>query len=60
VVSEDDLKLAEGLYNEGLANLRKCVPGKPGFGAEKRYAEGYQGLVRIGVKPQLKRKYRTK
>jgi hypothetical protein len=52
------MQLAASAFNDAVSNLRKCVPGKPGFGAEKRYAEAYQGLVQLGVKPQIKRKYR--
>lgn len=42
---------------------RKTVMGQPtiaqgGKRAEVKYAEAYQGMVRAGVAPQLKRKYR--
>ncbi len=58
-VDPEDLQRAESDYNSALATLNKCQPGKPGFGAEKAFADAYQVLVRMGVKPQIKLRYRV-
>lgn len=36
----------------------KKVAGKGGQGVENKYAAAYQKLVMLGVRPQLRRKYR--
>jgi hypothetical protein len=58
--SEDDIKMAESEFNAAHAILMKCHPGKQGMGADVRYAQTYQRLVILGVRPQLKLKYRGK
>lgn len=45
-------------FNAASSNIKKSVGGKTGEGAEKRYGQTYQALVKIGAKPPLRRKYR--
>jgi hypothetical protein len=56
--TDDEIRYAESDYNAALVNLMKCRPGKEGFGIEAKYGEAYQALVRLGVKPQLRMRYR--
>jgi hypothetical protein len=56
---EDEIRHAESEYNRALIVLQKGVVGKPGFGAEAKYRQAYQWLVRLGQRPQLKLKYRN-
>lgn len=58
MADEDQIKLAESEFNAAHATLMKCMPGKPGFGNESKYAQAYQRLVVLGLKPQIKLKYR--
>jgi len=55
----DELARAEAEFNVADINLKKCASGKPGFGAEARYASAYQFLVRLDARPQIKLKYRS-
>lgn len=55
---EDEVMLAESEYAGALSNVRKALSGKPGFSTESRYGETYQRLVRLGKKPQIRKKYR--
>lgn len=55
---EDEIRSAENEYAHALAEVKKAIPGKPGFGTEARYGQAYQRLVRAGVKPQVRLKYR--
>lgn len=45
-------------YERALDSLRRDKPGKHTVGHEAIYGQAYQFLVRLGVKPQLKKKYR--
>lgn len=45
-------------FNAASSNIKKSTGGKSGEGAEKVYGQTYQALVKAGIKPQLKRKYR--
>lgn len=38
--------------------MRKAVTGKAGEGFEKKYGQAYQECVKLGLKPQLRKKYR--
>ena len=58
VVDEDELRHAESEFNATREVLRKCLPGKPGFGNEAKYSQAYQRLVILGARPQIKLKYR--
>lgn len=44
--------------NAASNNVRKIISGKGGDGAEKKYGQAYQDLVKVGLKPQLRKKYR--
>lgn len=40
------------------ALVRKQLGGKPGAAAEKIYGQAYTACVVLGLKPQLRRRYR--
>jgi hypothetical protein len=46
-------------YESALKEVQKALVGKPGFGAEARYGETYQALVKLGLAPQIRPKYRA-
>lgn len=54
----DEIRKAEAEFNAAGAEVKKALPGKPGFGIENRYGQAYQKLVRLGVRPQLRLKHR--
>lgn len=58
MADEDEIRRAVEAHGKALAKVREAIPGKPGFGVEAVYGQTYQYLVRLGVKPQLKAKYR--
>lgn len=40
-------------------DVKKCLGMKQGGGgAEKKYSQAYQACVRVGVMPQIRKKYR--
>jgi hypothetical protein len=45
-------------YERTLDSLRRDKPGKHTAGHEASYGQAYQFLVRLGVKPQIKMKFR--
>jgi len=45
-------------FNAASNNVRRIVGGKGGEGTEKAYGQAYQALVKVGLKPQLRKKYR--
>jgi hypothetical protein len=55
---ETEIRHAQQAHDNALAAVKKALPGKQGFGIEAVYGQTYQYLVRLGVKPQLKKKYR--
>lgn len=55
---ETEIRNAQQAHDNAWAVIRKATPGKAGFGHEATYGQTYQYLVRLGVKPQLKKKYR--
>lgn len=55
---ETEIRRGIAEYDNALAAVKKALPGKQGFGIEAVYGQTYQYLVRLGVKPQLKKKYR--
>ena len=57
-IMSDDVEKLKSNLNAASSNLRRVVGGKAGDGVEKTYGQAYQALVRVGVKPQLKKKYR--
>jgi len=56
-VSQDIDRLLSNM-NSASADLKKSAGGKAGEGIEKKYGDAYQQLVKAGVRPQLRRKYR--
>jgi hypothetical protein len=56
-MSEDNDRLISSM-NAASNNVRKIVSGKGGDGAEKKYGQAYQELVKVGLRPQLRKKYR--
>ena len=53
----EDTERLEWDFANASSNLRKIVGGKAGSGVEKTYGEAYAALVRVGLKPKLRRKY---
>lgn len=51
----DDLKRA---FNAASNELKKGVGSKAGQSAEQKYGQAYMALVKAGVAPKLKKKYR--
>jgi hypothetical protein len=45
-------------FNAASSNIRKIVGGAAAVGAEKKYGQTYQNLVKAGLRPQLRKKYR--
>lgn len=45
-------------FNSASTSLKKITGGKAGEGIEKVYGQAYQQLVKVGLKPQLRKKYR--
>lgn len=58
MAKEDEVRRAEQEYVNALADVKKALPGRPGFGIEAKFGQAYQQLVRLGVKPQIRAKYR--
>lgn len=56
-MSENHDRLISNM-NAASSNIRKIISGKGGDGAEKKYGQAYQELVKVGLKPQLRKRYR--
>lgn len=56
-MSEDVERLLSNL-NSASTNIKKQMGGKTGESAEKSYGQAYQQLVKVGAKPQIRKKYR--
>lgn len=54
----DDVERLQSNLNSALATVRKQVSGKGGDSAENVYGQAYQALVKVGAKPQIRKKYR--
>lgn len=54
----EEIMRAEQEYAAALSVIKKCSPGKPGFGNEAKYGQAYQRLVLLHARPQLRMKYR--
>lgn len=55
---ETEIRRGTAEYERTLAGLRVNKPGKHTAGLEASYSQAYQFLVRLGAKPQIKKKYR--
>jgi hypothetical protein len=58
VVDPDEDDRLEKSMASASNNLKKSVGGKPGESNEKVYGIAYQGLVKAGLRLQLRKKYR--
>jgi hypothetical protein len=57
-ISQDEIDRLERDFSLASSAIKKSVGGKPGESNEKRYGIAYQQLVKAGVRPQLRKKYR--
>jgi hypothetical protein len=55
---EAEIYAATRDYESALAAIRKGKTGNGNAGLEGKLGQAYQRLVRLGVKPQIKLKYR--
>jgi hypothetical protein len=56
-MSEEVDRLLSSL-NSASSAIKKSMGGKPGESAEKVYGQAYQALVKVGARPQLRKRYR--
>jgi hypothetical protein len=56
-MSEDNDRLIANL-NSASSAVKKSMGGKAGDAAEKVYGIAYQQLVKVGLKPALRKRYR--
>jgi hypothetical protein len=55
----DEIEKAEAELRRQYERLRKCpTMAEGGAGVESAYGQAYQALVRLGARPQLRKKYR--
>ena len=54
----DDKDRLESNMNSAATALKRIAGGKAGEGTEKVYGQAYQALVKAGLRPQLRKKYR--
>ena len=59
LVSQEEAESLLRELNSASNDVRKSIGGKAAVGVEKRYGLAYQACVRAGLKPQLKKKYRS-
>lgn len=57
MIREDNERLVSN-FNAASNSLRRIVGGKAGDGVEKAYGQAYQALAKVGLKPQIRKKYR--
>ena len=57
ITEEEKDRLLRNL-DSASSSIRKAVSGKAAEGFEKKYGEAYQNCVKVGLKPQLRKKYR--
>lgn len=57
-MTQDEIDKLERDMASASSAIRKTVGGKPGEASEKKYGQVYQDLVRAGIRPQLRKKYR--
>lgn len=58
MVNPDEADRLEKALALASSNVKKSIGGKQGESNEKVYAISYQALVKAGLKPQLRKKYR--
>lgn len=54
----EDVERLESNLNAAASTVKKQMGGKGGEGAEKVYGQAYQALVKVGARPQIRKKYR--
>lgn len=54
----EDNERAISDFNAASNNIKRITTGKSGEGAEKLYGQKYQTLVKLGLRPPLRKKYR--
>jgi hypothetical protein len=54
----DNVERLQSDFNAASTAIKKQVGGKGGEGTEAKYGQAYQALVKAGVKPQIRQKYR--
>lgn len=54
----EDVERLKSSFNAASSTIHKSVGGKSGDSAEKVYGQAYQALVKVGAKPQIRKRYR--
>lgn len=54
----DDNEDLKRKFDIASAELKKCAGGKQGDSAEKKYGSAYLSLVKAGLAPPLRKRYR--
>lgn len=57
-MDQDDIDRLERNLSAAFSKIKSGVGGKAAIGYEKEYGIAYQDLVRAGLRPQIKSKYR--
>lgn len=57
-MNQDEIDRLERNMANASSSLRKVVGGRAGEGVEKVYGQAYTALVRAGLRPRLRKKYR--
>ena len=57
-MKQDEIDRLERDMASASSTIRKSVGGKPGETNEKKYGQAYQELVKAGLRPQIRKKYR--
>lgn len=58
-MTKDEIDRLESNMNSASSQVKKSLPMRQGgAGAEKAYGAAYQALVRAGLRPQIRAKYR--
>lgn len=57
-INSEEVDRLERSMSSASNNLRKVVGGKAGESVEKVYGQTYTALVRAGLRPRLRKKYR--
>lgn len=58
MIDERERDRLESNFNSAATALKRITGGKAGEGIEKSYGQAYQALVKAGLRPQIRKKYR--
>lgn len=58
MIDERERDRLESNFNSATTALKRIAGGKAGEGTEKVYGQAYQALVKAGLRPQIRKKYR--